>query len=139
MNISNNERESVVIIDDIYWNYIKYDAIRLGYYISNKQNEFLVTVGLIRMFDTAEEAKNFREKVKHSLVYDFGKESVKEKIEENGFKSYTVMHDIGHVKGSVRMQKIQLVIDKGHDGYAVIVNYNGWDEILDYMQSENNW
>lgn len=126
------EEDKYQCIQNVSWDGRSYDAVRLGSYTTNRQNCYLTDVSFIKICSTANEAKNYREIISNFLKYQFG-DAVKEEIGDNKFKRYVVMEN----KGGYSVSRINLSINKAGGMYGIILNYNGFMDIAELIESES--
>lgn len=127
--------EHLIILNSVFWNGIKFDVIRLGYMVSNKQKPYLSEIGFTRFCENSQEAKKIRDLISFSLYQDFGKDNISETIDENGFKRYTIYQKISD---DIKISRISLFIGQGDKTYGVCLLYNGWTEALESVMNDNS-
>ena len=132
-NVKQADAEHLMVIDDVFWNGIRFDCIRLGYMVSNKQNKYLCDLSFTRFCNNAQEAKQIRESIAGVFIMEFGRENVKEEIDENGFKKYTVWQEI---ESEIKISRINLFIGTADAVYATCLSYNGWSEASKMITNE---
>ena len=132
-----NGDNSIVCIHKTSWNGILYDAVWLDYMTSNKQNKYLFTINFMKILDNASSAKSTRDSIAIGLTLKYGAKAVKEEIDDNGFKSYTVYEEIGREIKSI--SRIQLFISADSDGYVVILAYYGAIEASKMVIKDNDY
>ena len=132
-NVKQADAEHLIIIDDVFWNGTRFDCIRLGYMTSNKQNKYLCDLSFTRFCNNAQEAKQIRDFIAGVFIMEFGREHVKEEIDENGFKKYTVWQEI---KPEIKVSRINLFVGKADGAYATCLSYNGWIEASRVIENE---
>ncbi len=133
-----NGDNTIICIHRTSWEGILYDAVWLDYLTSNKQNKYLYCISFMKLFDDARSAKSTRESIANDLKLKYGEESVKEEIDDNGFKRYSVWEEIGW---EVSASRIQLFINKLPDsgGYAVSLIYSGLGEASKMVIKDNDY
>ena len=131
-NVLQNDDESISIVDEVYWYGTRFDAIRLGYVVSNNQNRILSDLSFTRFCNNAQEAKRIRESIAGALIMKFGRENVKEEIDENRFKKYSVWQKIW---SEIRTSRIELFVGTADGVYATCLYYNGWSEASQVMEN----
>lgn len=124
--------EEYQCFQDVSWNGTTYNAVRLGFYTTNRQNRYLTEVRFFKLCQTATEAKNVRESIAGFLKMQYGK-SVREEIGENKFKQYYVIED----KGKYSTTRINLSITKVENIYGIILNYSGMEDVAELIVSES--
>lgn len=134
-NVHQADDEHLIILNTVFWNGVKFDFIRLGYLVSNKQNLYLSDIDFSRLCGDSKEAKKIRDSILFSLYQDFGKENVSEDIDENGFKRYIIYQK---VKDDVKIGRISLFIGKLDKTYAVCLSYKGWTEASEIVINDNS-
>lgn len=132
-NVKQADAEHLIVLDDVFWNGIRFDCIRLGYMVSNKQNKYLCDLSFTRFCNNAQEAKQIRESIAGVLIMEFGRENVKEEIDENRFKKYTVWQEI---ESGIKISRINLFVGKTDGVYAACLSYNGWSEASQTITNE---
>lgn len=133
-NVVPGDDEHIHIMNDVYWDGVKFDVIRLGYLVSNAQQKILDDLSFIRFCNDAQEAKRIRDSMAGIFIARFGKENVTEDIDGNGFKCYTVYQEI---YPEVSVSRIKLFIGKVNGVYATCLSYNGWIEASQVAEIEN--
>lgn len=126
------EDNSILILNEVYWNGVKFDNLHLSYFVSNEQKRYLGDIGFSRTYKSSSEAKKLRDNIYASLCYEFGKENIEESIDQNGFKSYLVFQDFGKMQSS----RINLHITKSNGLYSVVLTYYGWMEVAPKLRSK---
>lgn len=132
-NVEQADAEHLIILDNVFWNGIRFDCIRLGYMVSNKQNKYLCDLSFTRFCNSAQEAKQIRESIAGAFIMEFSRENIKEEIDENGFKKYTVWQEIG---SEIKVSRINLFVGKVDGIYATCLSYNGWREASQVIENE---
>ena len=132
-NVKQADAEHLIILNDVFWNGTRFDCIRLGYMVSNKQNKYLCDLSFTRICNNAQEAKQIRDSIAGIFIIEFSKENVKEEIDENGFKKYTVWQEIGP---GIKISRIDLFVGKVDGVYATCLSYNGWSEASQVIANE---
>lgn len=127
--------DHLIILNSVFWNGVKFDFIRLGYMVSNKQKSYLSEIDFTQLCKNSQEAKKIRDSISSSLYQDFGKENISEDIDENGFKKYTVYQE---VSDGVKTGRIFLFIGKVDKTYAVCLSYEGWTEASENVINDNS-
>lgn len=127
----------IMYVQDIAWNGVLYNAVKLSYVISNKQNKYLSQIYFLKICDNAEQAKALRKNIAFSLELEYGKEAIQEKIEDNKFKAYTIF---GYLGSQIQMTRINLYIhlNKISNKCGVILWYNGVVEAQEKVEADNN-
>lgn len=134
-NVHQADDEYLIILNPVFWNGVKFDFIRLGYMVSNKQKLYLSDIDFSRLCGNAQEAKKIRENILFTFYQDFEKENISEDIDENGFKRYTVYQEISD---GAKMSRISLFIGKIDKTYAVCLSYKGWTEASEIVMNDNS-
>ena len=132
-NVEQADAEHLIIFNDVFWYGTRFDCIRLGYMVSNKQNKCLCDLSFTRLCNNAQEAKQIRDAIARVFIMKFGRENIKEEIDENGFKKYTVWQEIGP---EFKVSRINLFVGKANGAYATCILYNGWIEASQVIENE---
>lgn len=101
--------------------------------VSNKQNKYLCDLSFTRFCNSAQEAKQIRESIAGAFIMEFSRDNVKEEIDENGFKKYTVWQEVG---SEIKVSRINLFVGKVDGIYATCLSYNGWLEASQVIENE---
>lgn len=118
-------KESLLIINEVYWNGMKFDFLNLSYMVSNKQKKYLGEISFCHILNSSTEAKNFRNNIYRSISQEFDKEDIQGSLNQDGFKSFTIYQKIGKIK----FGRININITKLDGNYVVSLKYNGWMDI----------
>ena len=132
-NVEQADAEHLIILDNVFWNGVRFDCIHLGYMVSNKQNKYLCDLSFTRFCNSAQEAKQIRESIAGAFIMEFSRDNVKEEIDENGFKKYTVWQEVG---SEIKVSRINLFVGKVDGIYATCLSYNGWLEASQVIENE---
>lgn len=125
--------DNKIIYDQkVAWEGTLYDAVRLSYFISNKQNKYLWGIEFMKICNSAEEAKRLRDEIKIGLSIKYRSERMKEEIAKNKFKYYMFFDSFGS-------SRINLSIGKNTftNKYAVILWYNGLLKASECVRKDN--
>lgn len=132
-NVEQADAEHLIILDNVFWNGVRFDCIHLGYMVSNKQNKYLCDLSFTRFCNSAQEAKQIRESIAGAFIMEFSRDNVKEEIDENGFKKYTVWQEVG---SEIKVSRINLFVGKVDGIYATCLSYNGCLEASQVIENE---
>lgn len=131
-----SDDNSILCIHKTAWNGVTYDAVRLNYQISNKQIKYLDGLIFMKMFTDVNKAKSMCENLASEFKEKYVDKLIKEEINEEGFKGYTVYEQISEEKS---MSRVIVGVTQATDMfYAVVLTYCGWIEAARMVYNDNN-
>ena len=117
------------------WMGIVYNSVRLGYYISNKQNKYLHNIAFIKLYDNFFDAKLAMEEIAGTLKIKYGEGAVRENIGKNN--GYIVFQNINMIEVS----RIKLYVTKMNSDFPyeamLFLIYDDFEKASSLVEKDN--